>query len=38
MKESEIAEEKAITAEEIDVLLDDQGKPWSVASVPKHKA
>ena len=27
-----------ITAEEIDVLLDDQGKPWSVASVPKHKA
>jgi len=28
----------SIIAEEIDALLDDQGKPWIVASVPKHKA
>ena len=28
----------SIIAEEIDALLDDQGKTWIVASVPKQKA
>ena len=26
-----------IFVEEIDVLLDDLGKPWIVKKVPKHK-
>ena len=27
----------SIYAEEIDILLDDQGEPWTVTSTPQHK-
>ena len=27
----------SIFTEEIDVLLDDRGKAWSVKKIPKHK-
>ena len=27
----------SIYAEEIDILLDDQGEPWTVTSAPQHK-